>query len=286
VVIRDEMGTPNNVKPKSHGGGVTGDLQRKLSSDINIKKRSPSLGAETIPESGSVKPPHITRKLSNHDLLLPLASTAQSDLIPGTLTDDNTTISVLTSSCETTEQFSGLHGPGGASPTRLKTRLGSSARKIRGSLYNTDTKVLGGGGNDILAEGADSSPDLVEDSGSSRRSSSDKQPDLVSIGAAVSTESSSGVEKALSVPKQSNDASAKKHIGVVAADYLEKLTRELLQTDAPLLLEEIKASCEGSSSTLVQSKLITVWVDTLMTLATRCCTTVEPDVRNGDLLGK
>ena len=90
------------------------------------------------------------------------------------------------------------------------------------------------------------------------------------------------VEKAPSGQILCHDA--KRHLGMVAADYLEKMTRELIHTDAPLLLEEIKAACEVSSSTLQQSKLITLWVNSLMTLATRCCATVEPDVKNGDLL--
>ena len=97
-----------------------------------------------------------------------------------------------------------------------------------------------------------------------------------------------GIEEALAFgPGQSNDAkqTAKIHLGMVAADYLEKLARELLQTDAPLLLEEIKDASSGSSSpAVIESKLVDLWVNTLMTLATRCCATVEPDVKNGDLL--
>jgi hypothetical protein len=97
-------------------------------------------------------------------------------------------------------------------------------------------------------------------------------------------ESNSGIEEALLRPKQSRDAklSAKIHLGMVAADHLEKLGWELLQTDGPGLLKEIKQTCAASNSD--ETKLRDLWVDTLMTLATRCCATVEPDVKNGDLL--
>ena len=97
-------------------------------------------------------------------------------------------------------------------------------------------------------------------------------------------ESTSGIKEALLRPNQSKDAklSAKIHLGMVAADYLEKLGRELLQIDGPRLLKEIKEVCASSKSD--ETKLRDLWVDTLMTLATRCCATVEPDVKNGDLL--
>ncbi len=75
--------------------------------------------------------------------------------------------------------------------------------------------------------------------------------------------------------------SAKTHLGTVAADYLEKITRELLLSDAPLLLEEIKSACTSTPS--VEQKNIDMWVNTIMSLATRCCS-VEPDVKKGDFL--
>jgi hypothetical protein len=170
-------------------------------------------------------------------------------------------------------------------------------------LHHTESGISDGGGKEVPDEGVNSTSDSVEDCAAaasgdavaaaggesvrSRRGTSIyQQPASVCIRAAASTESSPGIDEALAGPRQSNDATAKKHLGMVAADYLEKLTRELLQTDAPLLLEEIKAACEGSSSAMVESKLITLWVNTLMTLSTRCSATVEPDVKNGDLLGK
>ena len=96
-------------------------------------------------------------------------------------------------------------------------------------------------------------------------------------------ETNSGNEESIFEPGQRNDAqtSAKTHLGTVAADYLEKITRELLLSDAPLLLEEIKSACTSTPS--VEQKSIDMWVNTLMSLATRCCS-VEPDVKKGDFL--
>ena len=101
--------------------------------------------------------------------------------------------------------------------------------------------------------------------------------------AAVSSESC-GVEEAVSHLGQSKDTvqRASQHLGMIAAEYLEKLCRGLLQTDAPVLLEEIKTPNMGSP--VDESALTDKWVDTLMTMATRCCSTVEPDVKNGDFL--
>lgn len=349
VVIRDQLATSITGNAKSDGGGGTGDLQRKPSSEMNSKKQPPSLGVDKISEAGSVAASHITRMGSARDLLLPMASMTQSDPPSKVLDEDNAAISVSTRSSESTEQFSGFKGPGGASlsgdfralsitkqrldeekrrrenierveaeeaarlaaeekeeaevtlteakksssvgggtPFRLKSRLGSSVRQWRGNLdgdgkdekcSDSAEDCVGGAESDAVAAAGG------EAARSRRISSTYQHPTSLGI-RAVATESSSGIEEALSGPRQSNDATAKIHLGVVAADYLEKLTRELLQTDAPLLLEEIKAACEGSSSTSSQSKLITLWVNTLMTLATRCCATVEPDVKNGDLLGK
>jgi 1-phosphatidylinositol-3-phosphate 5-kinase len=364
VVMRDQMGMANAASSKSDGAN---DSQRKpSSSEMNTVKQSTSLGVDRIAaEADSVAAPHIARKGSARDLLLPLASTAQSHPTPKMSNEDNATIAdPSTRSHESTEQFSGFQGPGGASvsgdfhalsmtkqrldvekrrrenleraeaeeaarlaaeekeeaeaalaeakkssglgsgtPFRLKTRLGSSVRQWRGSLHHTESGISDGGGKEVPDEGVNSTSDSVEDCAAaasgdavaaaggesvrSRRGTSIyQQPASVCIRAAASTESSPGIDEALAGPRQSNDATAKKHLGMVAADYLEKLTRELLQTDAPLLLEEIKAACEGSSSAMVESKLITLWVNTLMTLSTRCSATVEPDVKNGDLLGK
>lgn len=72
---------------------------------------------------------------------------------------------------------------------------------------------------------------------------------------------------------------AKRHLGLTAANHLEKMGESLLTRDAPLLWQEVaKAHKHGAPQMKKQ------WLDKLMTLATRCCATVEPNVKKGDLL--
>uniref|UniRef100_A0A7S1Z8Z8 1-phosphatidylinositol-3-phosphate 5-kinase n=1 Tax=Ditylum brightwellii TaxID=49249 RepID=A0A7S1Z8Z8_9STRA len=128
---------------------------------------------------------------------------------------------------------------------------------------------------------------------------------------------------------------ANRRLGIIAAKHLEALGKELLESDCPLLMQELKwiasatsirtASAESivaerkhtttdatiSSSTKGENEtntfnnsnnckeegkekedeskkrtqiLINQWVDVLMMLATRCCATVNPNVKKGDLL--
>jgi 1-phosphatidylinositol-3-phosphate 5-kinase len=165
-------------------------------------------------------------------------------------------------------------------PLRLKSRLES----VRQMKWKSSSNSRGDGTSPETAleqnavevtVGDDTVAERIEASGRFQPSSSQ--------GIALA-ESTSGIEEALLRPNQSKDAklSAKIHMGMVAADYLEKLGRELLQTDGPRLLKEMKETCVRSKSD--ETKLMDLWVDTLMTLATRCCATVEPDVKNGDLL--
>ena len=64
------------------------------------------------------------------------------------------------------------------------------------------------------------------------------------------------------------------HLGMVAAEHLENMCDDLLRHHAPLLLN----SMAGHEA--MKKK----WINQLLTLATRCCATVEPNVRKGDLL--
>mmetsp|Transcript_4381 Transcript_4381/g.12074 ORF Transcript_4381/g.12074 Transcript_4381/m.12074 type:complete len:1827 (+) Transcript_4381:66-5546(+) len=67
-------------------------------------------------------------------------------------------------------------------------------------------------------------------------------------------------------------------LGMAAANHLEHICRELLENHAPILwngLKEYGAECEHMEKH---------WINQLLTLATRCCATVEPNVRDGDLL--
>ena len=81
-------------------------------------------------------------------------------------------------------------------------------------------------------------------------------------------------EKANSDPIKSEN----RRLGFAAADHLEKMGKELLESDAPLLLEEVKVGQNHNGPTM------NMWVDTLMMLATRCCATVRPNVKKGDML--
>lgn len=68
---------------------------------------------------------------------------------------------------------------------------------------------------------------------------------------------------------------ANRHLGLTAASQLEQLGYSLIRSDAPLLLKEIS----NSDDTLED------WMNTLLTLATKCCATVQPDIKTkGDLL--
>jgi hypothetical protein len=175
------------------------------------------------------------------------------------------------------------HRSPGGSFRQMKSRL--SVRQMKWKSSSTNSLSEGGtspetaaeeqNALDVIARGVTEAADQVEQS---------EHFKAVSAHGMGLAETTSGIEEALLRPNQSNDAklSAKIHLGMVAADYLEKLGRELLQTDGPRLLKEIKESCSASKSD--EMKLRDLWVDTLMTLATRCCATVEPDVKNGDLL--
>ena len=74
--------------------------------------------------------------------------------------------------------------------------------------------------------------------------------------------------------KQVQKPSPNKHLGLTAAAHLEMLGKELLHTDAPLLLLEYPHKFQ-----------LHTWLNTLMTLATKCVATVNPNVKtDGDLM--
>ena len=70
---------------------------------------------------------------------------------------------------------------------------------------------------------------------------------------------------------------ANRQLRLTAADYLEKMGRELMRSDAPTLLNELNMP-EG------EGPVFDKWVAKLMMLATRCCTSVKVDIRRGDAL--
>jgi 1-phosphatidylinositol-3-phosphate 5-kinase len=69
-----------------------------------------------------------------------------------------------------------------------------------------------------------------------------------------------------------------RHLGLTAAIHLEEMGKALLVTDAPLLYSEL---CQQTKE---PSKMYDKWLEQLMILATRCCATVEPNPKKGDLL--
>lgn len=69
-----------------------------------------------------------------------------------------------------------------------------------------------------------------------------------------------------------------RHLGLTAATHLEELGKALFSSDAPLLYPEL---CQQTAE---PNKAYSMWLEQLMILATRCCATVEPNVKKGDLL--
>jgi hypothetical protein len=57
-----------------------------------------------------------------------------------------------------------------------------------------------------------------------------------------------------------------RHLGMTAANHMQLMMEELLEKHAPLLTDR------------------KVWINQLLSLATRCCATVDPNVKKGDLL--
>ena len=70
-------------------------------------------------------------------------------------------------------------------------------------------------------------------------------------------------------------------LGLTAASHLEQLGDGLLETDAPLLRKELLQQCPDEEGA---NQLYRHWLNKLMSLATRCCSTVDPNLKKGDLL--
>ena len=92
--------------------------------------------------------------------------------------------------------------------------------------------------------------------------------------ATSSTHTDAEETAAAAAVKQVQKPSPNKHLGLTAASHLEMLGNEMLHTDAPLLLQEYPHKFQ-----------LQQWINTLMTLATKCVATVNPNVKNeGDLM--
>lgn len=80
-------------------------------------------------------------------------------------------------------------------------------------------------------------------------------------------------------------------LGEIATRHLERMCLDLLKSDAPLLCTEVEAAAAAAAS---QTPLLPEcqrrswdlqdWIDIILTLATRCCASVRPNVKEGDLL--
>jgi hypothetical protein len=67
-------------------------------------------------------------------------------------------------------------------------------------------------------------------------------------------------------------------LGVIAANHLEQMAANLLRSHAPILCKEFSYKPDDSYD------LERNWVNQLLSLATHCCSTVDPNVKKGDLL--
>ena len=65
-------------------------------------------------------------------------------------------------------------------------------------------------------------------------------------------------------------------LGQVATQHLERMCAELLHTEAPLLLQEIRENKTNGN--------LRDWMNMLLMLATKCSFTVRPNIKKGDLL--
>jgi len=78
------------------------------------------------------------------------------------------------------------------------------------------------------------------------------------------------------------------HLGLTAAIHLEQMTASLLETDAPILwkklCEEKAVDKDGNIRKEDVKNFHSKWVNKLMSLATRCCATVDPNIKRGDML--
>jgi hypothetical protein len=82
-----------------------------------------------------------------------------------------------------------------------------------------------------------------------------------------------------------------RHMGATAASHLEQLATALLETDAPLLARGASGGGvgDGTKGNAMPTpeevaRLRSKWVNKLMSLATRCCATVDPNIKRGDKL--
>jgi 1-phosphatidylinositol-3-phosphate 5-kinase len=100
--------------------------------------------------------------------------------------------------------------------------------------------------------------------------------------------SSSGTSGHRNAERNSFVREGHKHLGETAASHLEQMTAALLESDAPLLWKNVCGEVMGPAVTEAQkgetARLRAKWVNKLMGLATRCCATVDTNIKKGDML--
>ena len=262
----------------------------KKSSQIQVEDGDGDIG-NTV---ASANPPLVTPQPTAGDILLPMVSS-----LPDQDANQSTHESLI-------EQFAGMHSDEIASggfhalsttKQRLDNELGEKQKENFANASKEERGVVAAAAA-IEGEACDGLDFKLKNNYLRLKSSTDVENEIVNsktINTNIDTmavsdqkvtipSESCGVEEAVSHQGQSKDVvqKASQHLGMMAADYLEKLCRELLQTDAPFLLQEIKTAT--LKSPLDETSLTNQWVETLMTMATRCCSTVEPDVMGGDFL--
>ena len=126
--------------------------------------------------------------------------------------------------------------------------------------------------------------------GSPQAKSGDKvvHPAMLTPDAISSAQKASESQAQLGTRAQITDAN--RRLGMAAANHLEKMGKELLLSDAPLLLKEIGYTqsssdpCEEGVVAARAERDLSRWICTLMMHATRCVQTVQQNVKDGDLL--
>mmetsp|Transcript_59378 Transcript_59378/g.145265 ORF Transcript_59378/g.145265 Transcript_59378/m.145265 type:complete len:2104 (+) Transcript_59378:138-6449(+) len=85
----------------------------------------------------------------------------------------------------------------------------------------------------------------------------------------------SGPNNSTAVDNQSDNVrDGNRHLGLTAASHLERMVEALLQSDAPRLWQQISDD----------ENLKSQWINKFMSLITRCCATVDPNIKKGDML--
>ena len=124
-----------------------------------------------------------------------------------------------------------------------------------------------------------------------QRQTSQSSTTIPEITTASSSSSTSLPPNSLSNVNQDRSAIVKegnRHLGETAASHLEQMAASLLESDAPLLWKDA-SQFDGIDETkedseMAKERIRQKWVHKLMSLATRCCATVDTNVKKGDML--